>query len=121
MQALPIAFNRPETACRPTEKRLPVDLDHLGHQTMGQKDLEEEVLRLFLRQARQCLRNIERSSGRERSGFAHTLKGSARGVGAFTLADAAARLENSGSSEADVEALSKALVDVETFLARLAR
>lgn len=120
MQAHSVAFNRPETRCRPASAR-PIDLDHLARQTMGQKDLETEVLTLFLRQARQCVRNIAAATPKERQGFAHSLKGSARGVGAFPLAEAAERLEADPASDAAYDALAAAVVDVENFLTKLAR
>jgi HPt (histidine-containing phosphotransfer) domain-containing protein len=120
MQAHSVAFNPPENRCRPACAR-PIDLDHLARQTMGQKDLETEVLTLFLRQARQCVRNMATAGIGERSAFAHSLKGSARGVGAFPLAERAERLEADPASEAAFEALAAAVIDVENFLTKLAR
>ncbi|WP_099866673.1 Hpt domain-containing protein [Pararhizobium haloflavum] len=120
MQALPIAFNRPECRQRVADCRRPIDLEHFSRQTMGNKELEAEVLQLFIRQVRECTRAIERS-GSDRAGLAHMLKGSARGVGAFTLADRAAALESEPESEAHVEALARAVVEVENFLLRLSR
>ena len=121
MPAYAIAFNRPETECRIPSAARPIDFDHLARQTMGQKDLEAEVLKLFLRQARDCMRSIGASHGAVRGGIAHTLKGSARGIGAFTVADRAAELEEQPDEEARVAALSDAVVAVENFMLRLAR
>jgi HPt (histidine-containing phosphotransfer) domain-containing protein len=122
MQALHIAFNRPESRPRlsPSKAR-PVDLVHLARQTMGNKELEEEVLRLFARQARQCLQTLVNADLVERGRVAHMLKGSARGVGAFSVADHAELLEMSPHDEGAVAALSQAVVDVENFLLRLTR
>ena len=121
MPAYAIAFNRPETECRMSSAERPIDFDHLARQTMGQKDLEAEVLRLFLRQARDCVRSIHASKGNDRVGIAHTLKGSARGIGAFNVADQAARLEEMPDDAERVEALCEAVVAVENFLLRLSR
>lgn len=116
-----IAFNRPECNCRPYNAARPIDLDHLARQTMGQKDLEAEVLRLFLRQARECMRAIAATTGRERSNVAHMLCGSARGIGAFAVAEHAKALELSPDDKEALRALSGAVVDAENFLLRLAR
>lgn len=119
--SLSIAFNRPECNCRPYNAARPIDLDHLARQTMGQKDLEAEVLRLFLRQARECMRAITANGASERSNVAHMLCGSARGVGAFAVADHAKALELAPGDQNALKALSEAVVDVENFLLRLAR
>lgn len=70
----------------------PVDLDHLARQTMGNRDLEREVLHLFIRQSEICLRRLgeERT---DKASVAHVLLGSARGIGARDVAAAAEALE----------------------------
>ncbi len=67
----------------------PLDLVHLTRQTFGDKRLETELLRLFVRQAEQIGRALE--MGPERSGqgdvdLLHLLVGSARAVGAIRVA-----------------------------------
>lgn len=121
MHAPSLAFNRPETDCRPAIRSRPIDLDHLAAQTMGQKDLETEVLSLFVKQVRQCMRDIANAPAYQRPAFAHSLKGSARGVGAFSLADCAERLETAPDSKAAQDDLIAAVVDVENFLSKLSR
>jgi HPt (histidine-containing phosphotransfer) domain-containing protein len=74
-----------------------IDLVHLSRQTLGDRSLETELLRLFQRQCSQILRRLEaletsRDAGARRD-LAHTLKGSARAVGAVAIADAAERCE----------------------------
>jgi HPt (histidine-containing phosphotransfer) domain-containing protein len=77
----------------------PFDLVHLSRQTMGDRELEHEVLALFERQASHIgdkLTTLE--SGAEhhvRADLAHKLKGSARAVGAFAVATAAENYEHS--------------------------
>lgn len=70
----------------------PLDLDHLSRMTLGDAELEQEVLGMF---AEQAVRLMAAMAGlpAEASALAHKLKGSARGVGAFAVADAAASLE----------------------------
>lgn len=75
-------------------RRLPIDVDHLRRQTSGNADLQKQVLRLFLKQASECVGRIKTAGGIvERSEAAHTLVGSARGVGAFSIAYIASEIE----------------------------
>ena len=72
----------------------PVDLVHLAKQTGGDRMLEEEVLNLFLKQAANLGREMR--SNRDpalRAKAAHTIKGAARAVGAFEVAQCAERFE----------------------------
>ncbi|MCM5559506.1 Hpt domain-containing protein [Pleomorphomonas sp. JP5] len=69
----------------------PIDLRHLAEQTFGNAELEAEVLRLFLKQSRDCL---DRLSATPDAGIAHLLLGSARGIGARAVAEAASALES---------------------------
>lgn len=68
----------------------PIDLRHLAEQTFGNTDLEAEVLRLFLTQSCDCL---DRLSATPDARDAHLLLGSARGIGARAVAEAASALE----------------------------
>ena len=62
----------------------PIDLVHLSRQTFGSKDLENEVLNLFISHTRQCLIRLENAqTNKEWEELMHTIKGSARGVGAW--------------------------------------
>ena len=90
----------------PTEAR-PIDLVHLAKQTFGERDLEGELLRLFDRQSAQILARLQDNimpEGRWRADLAHTLKGSARAVGAFAVAEAAEAYETAARAERDVAA-----------------
>jgi HPt (histidine-containing phosphotransfer) domain-containing protein len=66
---------------------------HLSRQTMGDRSLEQEVLALFLQQAISVSRKMADAGVRDRLLKAHGLKGSARGVGAFAIADCATAIE----------------------------
>ena len=77
--------------------RAAVDLDHLSRYTGGDEALNAEVLRLFDSQTSTLvdrLRTIlEARDAKSWKEVTHTLKGAARGIGAFALADAAAAAE----------------------------
>ena len=78
-----------------------VDLQHLDRYTGGDRAINEEVLRLFEGSCYELVQRLETAvvdaaatadpkTWRE---VTHTLKGAARGVGAFSLADATAAAE----------------------------
>jgi HPt (histidine-containing phosphotransfer) domain-containing protein len=60
--------------------------------TLGDASLEREVLAMFSAQTIGLMRNIATSSA-DRRPLVHTLKGSARAIGAFRVAEAAEFLE----------------------------
>jgi HPt (histidine-containing phosphotransfer) domain-containing protein len=70
-----------------------IDLEHLARMTFGERRLEAEVLTLFDRQAAVLLARMRDSAPAAVAAFAHTLKGSARGIGAWRVAEAAAAVE----------------------------
>lgn len=75
----------------------PVDMDHLAQYTGGDVVLNAEVLRLFDSQASEMVARLKAIlAARDRKSWkevTHSLKGAARGIGAFALADAAAAAE----------------------------
>lgn len=82
-----------------SEAAAPVlDLVHLSRQTFGDHALETELLTLFDRQAAQFAARLAESphpgDGRSRADLAHTLKGSARAVGAVAIGAAAEAYED---------------------------
>ena len=70
----------------------PIDLVHLARMTLGERSLEREVLQLFDRQATLLIAHM-RSQPAGIATLAHTLKGSARGIGAWRVARAAEIVE----------------------------
>jgi HPt (histidine-containing phosphotransfer) domain-containing protein len=70
----------------------PIDIEHLQRMTLGDARLEHEVLAMFSAQAASLLGTLATFPADARA-LAHTLKGSARAIGAFAVADAAAGLE----------------------------
>ena len=77
----------------------PVDLVHLTRQCFGDKRLETELLRLFMRQARQIQGGLDAQVGDDSvsslpaGDLLHTLVGSARVVGAHRVATLAETYE----------------------------
>lgn len=70
----------------------PIDIEHLQRMTLGDDGLEREVLAMFSAQAVRLAGALATLPTDARA-LVHTLKGSARAIGAFPVADAAARLE----------------------------
>jgi HPt (histidine-containing phosphotransfer) domain-containing protein len=70
----------------------PLDRDHLKRMALGDPVLEHEVLRIFVAQTSWLIDALAAQPGNARA-LAHTLKGSARAIGAFGVADQAAALE----------------------------
>ena len=99
----------------------PVDLAHLARQTMGDRELEREVLQLFVQQALAVRARIADATARERLLLAHSLKGSARGVGAFAIADCAAELEESPDDKLVIDRLERRIAEVRDFVAAISR
>jgi HPt (histidine-containing phosphotransfer) domain-containing protein len=69
----------------------PIDTEHLMRMTLGDDSLEQEVLAMFSAQAAGLVAALAALPA-DASALAHTLKGSARAIGAFAVADAAERL-----------------------------
>jgi HPt (histidine-containing phosphotransfer) domain-containing protein len=70
----------------------PIDVVHLRRMTLGDAALEREVLTMFSAQASRLAQALA-AMPTDAPALAHTLKGSARAIGAFAVADAAAHLE----------------------------
>ena len=96
-----------------------VDFAYLESFTAGDKTVVAEVLELFVQQAAIWAPKLDPASPDWRE-CAHTIKGAARGVGAYALGDAAASVEADGPAglEALRMALATALVEVEAYRSR---
>ena len=101
----------------------PVDLAHLARQTFGSRELETEVLRLFQGQSVTLLERIRHEPATERLRAAHTLKGSARGIGAWRvarLAEAVEKVDQGPAEAARVGAeLASAIEEANDFIVAL--
>jgi len=116
-----VAFSMPGgEACGQARGR-PVDLVHLARQTMGDRELERQVLDMFVQQALSVRDEIATADVERRLFLAHGLKGSARGVGAFAVADCAAEIEREPQDARGVKRLGKLIEDVRDFVAAISR
>jgi HPt (histidine-containing phosphotransfer) domain-containing protein len=70
-----------------------IDEAHLHRMTLGDRSLEREVLEIFGRQTVVLLGRMAGAEPAFAAAAAHTLKGSAHGVGAWRVAQAAERVE----------------------------
>lgn len=103
----------------------PLDLVHLAKYTLGDRGLEAELLGLFRSQAGIYVTRLETAaSQKEWRDAAHSLKGSARGLGAWSLGDVAENIEHldyddeAGRAEAVIR-LRAAILVVNVFIDEL--
>ncbi|MCB1520330.1 MAG: Hpt domain-containing protein [Hyphomicrobiaceae bacterium] len=110
----------------------PIDHEHLSRYTLGDKSLEIEVLELFDGEAPKTLSNLRNAlsavptDGRGWHVACHTLKGSARAVGAWRVAMAAEAAERSPRDEpekmsAHVLAIEAALAETTAYIRAYSR
>jgi HPt (histidine-containing phosphotransfer) domain-containing protein len=102
----------------------PIDLEHLEHMTLGDAALKRELLELFVVQAAGLIGRLA-SRPPDAGALAHTLKGSARAIGAFRVADCAETVEATiragGNSTAALAALETALAEAREAVAAILR
>lgn len=116
-----LAFAKPGGEGAPPAQGRPVDLVHLARQTLGDRNLEQEILALFATQALAARTRLRDSCAEDRKILAHGLKGSARSVGAFPLGDAAAVLELQPGNDLHVRAIERRIDDVVDFISSISR
>jgi HPt (histidine-containing phosphotransfer) domain-containing protein len=97
----------------------PIDVGHLTRMTLGERSVEFQVLEMFDRQAELLPVRMREVPPAGVASFAHTLTGSARGIGAWRVAAAAEALER---AVAETRELASALETLDTAVieARLA-
>jgi HPt (histidine-containing phosphotransfer) domain-containing protein len=103
-----------------------IDRGHLKRMTFGDRSLEREVLQLFDRQAVMLIERIRASNPAAIASLAHTLKGSAAGIGAGSVARSADEAENAaGRSPAEcslaIDRLASAVDEARVLIAELLR
>ena len=76
-----------------------IDRAHLKRMTFGDRTLEREVLQLFERQAALLIERMRTGDAAAIATLAHTLKGSALGIGAGGVAQAARAVEAAATRE----------------------
>jgi len=82
---------------RDEEQQAAVDRAHLARMSFGDAALERELLGLFERQAALLLGRMREADAATLAALAHTLKGSASGIGVWGVAQAAAAVEQATS------------------------
>lgn len=98
-----------------------LDWVHLRHQAAGDAELMREVLGLFLEQgdkAVAALGTVQDPS--EWKMLTHTLKGSAKGIGAFQVAAAAEVCERAILDRSNLDILQAALAEARSAIAAAA-
>jgi HPt (histidine-containing phosphotransfer) domain-containing protein len=102
-----------------------IDLDHLARYTGGEKAMNAEILKLFDGQVSDMvgqLRSvIAARDARRWKEITHTIKGAARGVGAFSFGEAAAAAEpvdpaNAERADAAMARLAEEALAVHDFI-----
>jgi HPt (histidine-containing phosphotransfer) domain-containing protein len=87
-----------------------IDVTYLRRMTLGDLKLEREVLGMFKSQTEKLIDRLAQAPS-DAFELAHTLKGSARAVGAFDVGEAAHALENTLSSKSDFASAFQQLKD----------
>jgi len=103
-----------------------LDRNHLARMTFGDRSLEREVLQLFDRQSKLLLERMRTSEPAAIATLAHTLKGSAVGIGAKRLASAAADVEATaqakpGEMSGAIDELAQAVEEARAEISALIR
>jgi HPt (histidine-containing phosphotransfer) domain-containing protein len=100
-----------------------IDRDHLARMTFGDRNLERELLELFDRQATMLLVRMRAGAPAAVKPLAHTLKGSASGIGAGGVARAAEAVECAAPADcsAAVDHLAQAVDEARALIAELLR
>lgn len=105
-----------------------IDRGHLSRMTFGDRSLETEVLQLFERQAELLIARMRHADPAAVSALAHTLKGSAAGIGAGPVARAAENVELAAEVSGEacecsqaIDRLAAAVDDARALIAELLR
>jgi hypothetical protein len=107
----------------PASREEAIDLAHLSRMTLGERTLELEVLALFIRQAEILQQRMDIARPSVSAAAAHTIKGSAVGIGAWRVARAAEAVEQSSAAELNgaLDALNAAIAEASVAIAALLR
>jgi HPt (histidine-containing phosphotransfer) domain-containing protein len=89
-----------------------IDETHLSRMTLGDRQLEREVLEIFVRQTAIMLDRIMSAERSLAAAATHTLLGSARGIGAWRVARAAERLELAAGEAGSLADMDEAIAEL---------
>jgi HPt (histidine-containing phosphotransfer) domain-containing protein len=123
MASLAILTSEPAAAAAPETA---IDRSHLARMTFGDRNLEREVLALFDRQAAMLVERMRGSEPAAVATLAHTLKGSAAGIGAARVARSAgaaeiAATDSAGECGQAIDRLALAVDEARALIAELLR
>lgn len=94
-----------------------IDYKHLKAQAADDLDVAREVLQLFVVHGEQVIEQLDNATDEKTwKQLTHTLKGSAKGVGAFAVADAATHAERFVLDRSKIEPLKQALATARSFI-----
>lgn len=119
--AAAVAFAMPGGESSVTSPVRPIDMAHLSRQTLGDRDVEREVLQMFVQQSALVRERFGGATIAERLQLAHGLKGSARGVGAFPIASCLVEIEEEPENKTLFVKLSRLIDEVRDFVAAISR
>ena len=95
----------------------PVDLVHLSRQSLGDRSLEREILCLFKSQSALYLDRLGNAkTSDERKLAAHTILGSARGIGAWQVAQEAENIQAVTACMQDLTPLRNAVQEANDYI-----
>ncbi len=98
----------------------PVDLVHLSKQSLGDRSLELEILELFKSQSTLYLDRLANAkTADERKMAAHTILGSARGLGAWHVAKQAELIQHKCAYQCDISKLVSAVEEANAYIGEL--
>ncbi len=98
----------------------PVDLVHLSKQSLGDRSLEQEILALFMSQSVLYIDRLENATtDDERKMAAHTILGSARGLGAWQVAREAEIIQQQCHFGCDLSRLKAAVIEANSYISEL--
>ena len=100
-----------------------VDLAHLARHTMDDRDLERSVLEMFIVQSQVYLIRLKDAQTADAwRDAAHTIKGAARGIGAWPVAEMAdeverlSKVDDPGAQRAAIRELDKLVAITNEFI-----
>jgi hypothetical protein len=120
-QQASMAFALPGGETSKPSRTRPIDLVHLTRETFGNRALEIEILSLFSRQICGIVDRLAQANTDERVRLARSLKGSARAIGAFRVAELADAIEQAPSDAKKLKDLRPAIDDVRDYIAAITR
>jgi len=95
-----------------------IDEAHLKRMTLGDRGLERELLNIFVRQSATILDRVVSHDPVATKAAAHTMIGSARGIGAWRVATAAEQLERA-VGQGDEESVDEAIAALKSASAEV--